>query len=89
MRNLSEVGYIFSDEIISEMTTPEWSFKTFHTIKPFMKIYIEDETDNKGIDGCVRFKSQPYKFGKVQVLISKEWYERQRRYFIEWYNSLT
>lgn len=88
MRNLSESGYIFTKDDIDKMTTSEWSVKTFHTIKPFMKIFIAGYTDNKGEDGQVRFKSQPYTFGDIQVLISKEWYERQRQLFIDWYTSL-
>lgn len=56
------------------------------------KIKLEDlpafDTDTKGLDGRVRFKSVPYTFGQHQVLISKEWYERQRQLFIAWYNSL-
>lgn len=88
MRNLSAAGYCFSFEAISEMTTPEWSIATFHTNKPFMKIYIAGQTDTKGSDGRVRFKADPYIFGEYQVLISKEWYERQRRFFKAWYNTL-
>lgn len=89
MKNLSEAGYIFSDDKLAEMTTTEWSFANFHTKKPFMKIYIQGETDNKGSDGSVRFKSQPYTFGNYQVLITKEWFERQREFFISWYKSLS
>lgn len=36
----------------------------------------------------VRFRSEPYTFGNQTVLISKEWYERQRAAFITWYTSL-
>ena len=88
LENLGASGYTFSDSEIDEMCTPEWSQKTFHTKKPFMKKYIKGITDNKGDDGFVRFKSTPFTFGKQQVLISKEWYERQRDLFISWYKSL-
>lgn len=89
MQNLSDSGYVFSDESLAKMTSVEWSVSTFHTNKPFMKMYIQGKTDNKGSDGSVRFKSKPYTFGKHQVLITKEWFERQRKYFIAWYKSLT
>ena len=89
MENLSKIGYIFDDDTMLKMTTSEWSLEKFHTIKPFLKIYIDQTTDNKGTDGYVRFKTTPYTFGKYKVLISKEWYERQRGYFIDWYNSLS
>ena len=89
MRNLEAVGFRFSDEEIEAMCDAEWSKEHFHTKKPFMKKYIAGVTDNKGDDGYVRFKSEPYTFGETQVLISKEWYENQRGYFIDWYNALT
>ena len=88
MYNLSTSGYVFTEEQVAEMCTPEWSKLHFHTIKPFMKKYIDGKTDNKGQDGHVRFKSDIYTFGDQKVLISKEWYERQRQFFISWYNSL-
>jgi hypothetical protein len=88
MRSLESVGYIFSSEEIDAMCTPDWTKEVFHTLKPFMKKYVPGVTDNKGTDGCVRFRSEPFIFGGQQVLISKEWYERQRQFFIDWYNSL-
>lgn len=88
MRDLEKAGFVFSLEQINDMCSVDWTKKTFHTVKPFMKLYVPGVTDNKGSDGFVRFKSDPYIFGDIQVLISKEWYERQRQYFIDWYNSL-
>ena len=88
MQHLADSGFTFTPQQIDDMTTPKWSTEHFHTQKPFMKRYVAGQTDNKGIDGYVRFKSQPYTFGTIQVLISKEWYESQRQYFIDWYNSL-
>lgn len=88
LKSLSESGYVFSESEIDAMCTSEWSLKTFHTKAPFMKRYIHGSTDNKGADGNVRFWKTPMSFGDNQVLISKEWYERQRQYFIEWYSSL-
>lgn len=88
MQNLAESGFSFDPDQITEMTTSDWSKATFHTNKPFIKLYIPGETDTKGIDGRVRFKSSPYTFGQQQVLISKEWFERQRQYFVDWYNTL-
>ena len=88
MRSLEESGYTFSDDEVSKMCSAKWTKKTFHTEKPFMKRYIPGKTDNKGEDGFIRFRSKPFTFGGVQVLISKEWYDRQRDYFVTWYNSL-
>ena len=88
MRNLEKSGYSFAVNTIDEMCTPEWSSQTFHTKKPFMKKYIAGVTDNKGADGYVRFRSEPFSFGEQQVLISKEWFESQRKFFVDWYCSL-
>ena len=93
MRNLSNSGYIFSSDEIDLMCTPEWSLEHFHTGKPFMKRYVKGKTDNKGPDGNVRFKqinksNPPYVFGGIEVYISKEWFEPQYNYFIDWYKSL-
>jgi len=89
LTNLSASGYEFSPSEIDEMCTPEWSIETFHTQNAFMKRYVPGSTDNKGPDGYVRFWSEPFAFGGVQVLISKEWFEgNQRNYFTNWYNSL-
>ncbi len=88
MRRLSDSGYVFTEEQINEMASPEWTKIVFHTIHPFMKKFTPGETDNKGTDGHIRFKSEPFTFGGIMVLISKEWYDRQRQYFIDWYASL-
>ena len=88
MRNLEKSGYVFSDEEIEQMCSTEWSKNVFHTIKPFMKRFTKGVTDNKGIDGIPRFRSKPFLFGNIEVLVSKEWYERQRKWFVEWYVSL-
>ena len=88
IQNLADSGYVFSGDEIDEMCKGEWSKTFFHTKNPFMKRYIDGQTDNKGTDGYVRFRSQPIRFGQIEVLISKEWYESQRNYFIDWYKSL-
>ena len=88
MKNLENAGYVFSDTQINEMCTEEWSKNTFHTTKPFMKRFVSGITSAKDKNGYMRFKAEPYTYGEAKVLISKEWYERQRKYFIKWYNSL-
>lgn len=89
LENLGDSGYTFTDAEIDEMCSVEWAKKNFHTIRPFMKRYIKGKTDNKGTDGYIRFKSKPFTFGDKCVLISKEWFEKQRNLFIAWYTSLT
>lgn len=81
MRNLSQSGYTFTPETITEMCSSEWSLDYYHTDKPFMKRFISGKTDNKGVDGRVRFWAEIFHFGNEEVYISKEWYERQHKYF--------
>lgn len=88
LTNLCKSGYVFDDSDINEMCTPSWSSEHFHTVQPFMKRYIPGRSDNRGSDGRVRFKAEPFTFGEVKVYISKEWYERQRKYFDTWYLKL-
>ncbi len=89
MRNLSTSGYVFPTDVLNRMFTKEWSLEYFHTEKPFMKRYIKGVTDTKGPEGkYVRFWSEIFTFGDEQVYVSKEWYEGQRKRFVDWYNSL-
>lgn len=89
MKNLSENGYVFSNDEIEKMCTSEWSKVNFKTNKPFMRRYIQGKTTNKDDSGNIRFWSLPFKFGDNSVvLISKEWYSRQLDLFISWYSSL-
>lgn len=88
MRGLAASGYCFSDEELLKMSTPEWSIENFHTQKAFIKNNPASEKDNKGPDGRPRFWSECFDFGGKKVLVSKEWYEKQRQYFVKWYLSL-
>lgn len=89
MSRLSESGYTFSSEEIDKMCTAEWSKEVFGTKNAFMKRYVPGKTDNKDPDGkYVRFRAEPFVFGSIQVLISKEWYPRQLERFKQWYETL-
>jgi hypothetical protein len=89
MRNLSQNGYVFSTAALDDMCTSQWATINFHTDKPFMKRYVPGQTDNRGTDGKqVRFWSERFTFGTETVYISKEWYERQRALFVNWYRLL-
>ena len=89
MSRLSESGYTFASEEIDRMCTEEWSKEAFGTKNAFMKRYVPGKTNNKGPDGkYVRFRAEPFVFGSIQVLISKEWYPRQLERFKQWYETL-
>ena len=89
MRNLSRSGKIFSSSDIDNMCTPEWSVEHFSTSKPFMKRYVAGKTTIYDADGKYpRFWSEPFTYGSETVLISKEWYERQREKFISWFELM-
>jgi len=88
MRLLSKAGYTFTKEQIEEMTTPEWSKRVFRTTKPFMRIYIGENTSINDENGYPRFWNEPFTFGEYTVLVSKEWYKQDFQKFENWYNSL-
>lgn len=88
MNSLSQSGYVFSEEEINKMCTPEWSKTVFHTGKPFLRRYIKGTTTTRDSANYVRFWATPFMFGSVEVLVSKEWYADDYDRFITWYNSL-
>ena len=88
MKNLSQANYIFSEEKLKEMATSKWSKEHFHTEKPFLRLIENGLIETRDAKGYVRFWATPLQFGDYTVLISKEWYERQRDLFVAWYESL-
>lgn len=96
MQNLSDSGYVFTDEAIEEMCTKEWSHEHMGLHYPFMRLCSsDDKADNTDDKGYTRFWTTQFTFGDKLVLISKEWFDKstshyseQDRKFIEWYKSL-
>lgn len=93
MQNLSDSGYVFSDEQLESMCSVEWGHKVLKLGKkyPFAKIFDEREEKPHYVDNHIRFRSSPLKFGDVQILITKELYDRNpkmREAFKNWYRSL-
>lgn len=87
MANLSESGFVFSDEEMSAMTTKAWGKEHFHSMS-FLRLITDSNTDIKDDNGRPRFWKDKLTFGKYIVYVSNDWYETDREKFISWYNSL-
>lgn len=91
MRKLESARVIFTDEQLTKFQDAKFNFELFgkNSKYPFMKAY--DPTNKKGhyINGMPRFKKDIYTFNGKRYLVSKEWYDYQRKGFINWYNSLS
>ena len=90
---LSEESYIkkikcISDETIMNMASPSWSEEHFGTSKPFIRICKDKKIEIKDGNGYTRYWSEIFVFGKYDVLVSKEWYEKHFEKFELWYNTL-
>lgn len=93
MQNLSDSGYIFSKEQLSNLCSTEWGNRVLKLGKkfPFAKIYDINEEKPHYVENYIRFRSLPLRFGDVQILITKELYDRNsktRKAFKDWYESL-
>lgn len=91
MQQLSRSGYIFSEEQMEQLCDKEWSRKTFHVGHPFMKRKAaEEETQMRDAGGYRRYWAECFRFGDVEVFITKEWFEGVfcREGFIRWYEGL-
>lgn len=98
MQNLQEAGYVFSDEEMKILLDPlqcnkKELFNLQNSKMAFFKLYNPDEIKPHYIDGRQRYYAPQkllFKFGKYEVLFTKEWYDKydHRNKFINWYNKL-
>ncbi len=90
MENLSESGYVFSDESLKALCSESSMNKLIGMTRnlPFFKLYDPNEKNGHLIDGRPRFYSSPLSFGNVLVYLSKELFESDREPFIRWYETL-
>lgn len=91
MERLSECGYAFSESQLEKLCDKEWSSKIFHVKCPFMKRKAAvGETQLNDARGYRRYWVECFRFGDVEVFITKEWFEesRSKESFIEWYRGL-
>lgn len=91
MQELSESGFIFSRHDIYLMSGNPWSKSELGLDYPFIKIYNNNHViveQIKDDEGNYRYWGEVFKFGKFEVLIANEWFERNRNRFDIWYSRL-
>lgn len=98
MKNLQDSGYVFSDEQMQVLLNPlECNRKELFNLQnsgvAFFKRYDPNEEKPHYINGMQRYytpKKVILKFGKYEVLLTKEWFEKynHRELFVNWYNNL-
>lgn len=98
MRNLQDSGYVFSDEQMKVLLDPVMCnskelFNLQNSGVAFFKLYDSTEERPHYINGMQRYytpKKVVLRFGKYEVLLTKEWFEKynHRELFIKWYNTL-
>lgn len=98
MRNLEQVGYVFSDEQMQILLNPtECNKKDLFNLQnsnvAFFKLYDPTEEKPHYLNGMQRYytpKKVVLKFGKYEVLLTKEWFEKynHRELFRKWYKNL-
>lgn len=98
MRNLEASGYIFSDKQMQILLNPEECnkkelFNLQNSNVAFFKLYNPEEEKPHYLNGMQRYytpKKVILTFGKYQVLLTKEWYDKygHRDLFVKWYKNL-
>jgi hypothetical protein len=93
LRQLSESGFIFSEQQLRDICDLKWSKATFGlaTPHPFAKIVdgsapVSDLTKDE--HGYNRYWNEAFAFGTVDLLFTSQWYERNRDYFDKWLSAL-
>ena len=91
MKNLSEIGYNFTEGDIQKMCSKELSKSILGLGVSFFRKCEKDNMSILDENGYQRYWKDKFKFGNEYFFISKEWFENkggQRRKFIDWYSSL-
>ena len=93
MRNAVE--YLISnnyidEELLKNITSAQWCRKVLHLNHPFFKeidekkSLLEQRRDEKG---RARYWDILFSVGSKKYVVCKEWFERQRQYFVPWYEK--
>jgi len=102
MINLADSGFEFSDEELSELTSPAESKRIFNLQNAdvsFLKPYDPSEDRPHEVNGNLRYYAPPsggkragvlLRFGSTEYLLTKEWFNKyeHREKFIDWYGKL-
>lgn len=79
------------DQIISQLLNADWCKKQFHIGHPLLRKVNSDISLFKQMDdinGRRRYWVSTYHFNEQTYLLCKEWYEKNRKYFVNWYTEL-
>lgn len=88
LQKLSEEGYVFSKELEGKLKDPDYSRATFH-ISPRATFLLDtkpEQTNEK--DYWLGHFKGPLPFGDKTYWFYKQWFARQKDFFITWYQSL-
>lgn len=89
--DLSKSGFCFSDDMIKNLCSKEWSKKKLGLFYAMFKEYNPDcsiDEQRKDYRNNNRYYNQIFSFGGREVLLTSEWYKESRSRYIEWYNDL-
>ena len=85
MKALQDKGYRFTDEMLSNLFSFEYSKEKFRCKYSF---FIDDKSKIRDNTGHNRYWVQPFIFNGRTLYITSQWFDYQREYFENWYNSL-
>ena len=93
LRELSESGFVFTQEQIIQMCDLDWSRQTFtyDRFLPFAKIADMKQdvsTQTKDQNGHSRYWKRIFRFGDMPLLIVSQWYAKDKESFDTWYDGL-
>ena len=91
MRQLSNQGYIFSDEMMIKLTNKEQTKKIFGIGIPFFKELVDDvdlSKQTKDFKNRNRYWKEVFAFNGKKFLITSQWFDYHRGRFDKWYNEL-
>lgn len=93
MWKLSNSGFVFSEQQIQDICDLHWGKEALKLASPHPFAKIVDGTVAvadlaKDEYGYNRYWNQVFSFGEVNLILSSQWYERNRVYFNQWFSSL-
>ncbi len=90
MRKLSDLNYKFSQNQIIAMQSAQWSKDTIGVYGPLIKKYSSniDWASQVVVNSYSRYWQDLFVFNGEKYFVTSQWYERHRKAFSEWFNSL-
>lgn len=91
MKNLSDVGFVFTDEEIANLCNVTWCQKNLGTGKKyaFAKLHVEGAVNEHKVGKDNIFIKSLFTYGKNSILIKSDLFDYNREPFITWYESLS